>query len=140
MGLGLRFIIGVVKSATRKFPMKHLSSLELLEGRGQKEALIMESLGVSWIMALVWVDRDRCYFVSTASSLNEGKEHTRDRWRQSEQDEDHRDETNNQEAVRQHLIVSQPEVCEIYYDTCGAIDQHNRHRQDTLQIEKKNAN
>ena len=32
MGLGLRFI-GVVKSATRKFPMKHLSSLELLEGR-----------------------------------------------------------------------------------------------------------
>ena len=80
MGLGLRFI-GVVKSATRKFPMKHLSSLELLEGRGQREALIMKSLGVPWIMALVWVDRDRRYFVSTASSLKEGKEYTRDRWR-----------------------------------------------------------
>ena len=119
--------------------MKYLSFLELLEGRGQREATIMKSLGVPWIMALVWVDRDRCYFLSTASSLKEGKEYTRDRWRQPEQDEDHRDEANNQEAVCQHLTVPQPEVCEIYYDTCGAIDQHNRHCQDTLQIEK-NAN
>ena len=45
MGLGLRFI-GVVKSATRKFPMKYLSSLELLGGSGQREAVIMKSLGV----------------------------------------------------------------------------------------------
>ena len=136
MGLGLRFI-GVVKSATKKFPMKYLSSLELLEGRGQREGVIMKSLGVPWIMALVWVDRDRRYFISTASSLKEGKEYSRDRWRQPEQDEDHLAQPNNQDAVRQHLTVPQPEVCEIYYDTCGAIDQHNRHRQDTLQIEKK---
>ena len=26
---------------------------------------------------------------------------------------------------------------EIYYDTCAEIDQHNRHRQDTLCIERK---
>ena len=35
------------------------------------------------------------------------------------------------------MTVPQPEVCQIYYDTSGAIDQHNRHRQDTLQIERK---
>ena len=39
--------------------------------------------------------------------------------------------------VHQQLTVLQPEVCEIYYDTCAAIDQHNRHCQDTLQIERK---
>ena len=50
---------------------------------------------------------------------------------------EHLNVPNNQEAVRQHLTVPQPEVCEIYYDTCGAIDQHNQHRQDTLQIQKK---
>ena len=99
IGLGLRFI-GVVKLATRKFPMKYLSSLELIEGRGQREVLIMKLLGVSWIMALVWVDCDRCYFISTASSLKEGNEYTRDRWRQPERDEVHRDEGHNQEAVR----------------------------------------
>ena len=136
MGLGLRFI-GVVKTATKKFPMKYLSSLELTEGRGQREAVMMKSLDVPWIMALVWVDRDRCYFISTASSLKEGKEYSRHRWRQPDQDLEHMDAPNNQDAVRQQLTVPQPEVCEIYYDTCAAIDQHNRHRQDTLQIERK---
>ena len=57
MELGLRFI-GVVKTATRKFPMKHLTSLELTEGRGQSKALVMKKQGVPWIMAIVWVDRD----------------------------------------------------------------------------------
>ena len=88
-------------------------------------------------MALVWMDCDCQYFLSTASSLKEGKEYTRDRWRQPEQDLEHLNAPNNQEVVCQHLTVPQPEVCEIYYDTCGAIDQHNRYRQDTLQIEKK---
>ena len=85
----------------------------------------MNSLGVPWIMALVWVDCDCRYFISKASSLKEGNEYTRDRWRQPEQDEDHRDEANNQEAVSQHLTVPQPEVCEIFYGTCVAIYQHN---------------
>ena len=50
---------------------------------------------------------------------------------------EHFDAPDNQDAVRQHLTAPQPEVCEIYYDTCGTIDQHNRHCQDTLQIERK---
>ena len=39
--------------------------------------------------------------------------------------------------VCQQLTVPQPKVYEIYYDTCAAIEQQNRHCQDTLQIEKK---
>ena len=60
----------------------------------------MKSLGVPWIMALVWVDQDHRYFIATASPLKEGKEYSRDRWRQPEQDEDHLAQQNNQEAVR----------------------------------------
>ena len=98
----------------------------------------MKSLGVPWIMALVWVDRDCRYFVSTASSLKEGKEYSRHQWRQPDQDLEHMDAPNNQDArYVTKLTVPQPEVCEIYYNTCAAIDQDNRHHQDTLQIEKK---
>ena len=44
---------------------------------------------------------------------------------------------NNQDAVYQQLTVLQPKACEIYYNICGSIDQHTRHQQDTLQMEKK---
>ena len=33
--------------------------------------------------------------------------------------------------------MSQPKNSEIYYNTCAAIDQHNRHRQDPLKVERK---
>ena len=33
--------------------------------------------------------------------------------------------------------MSQIKISEIYYKTCAAIDQHNRHRQDTLKAERK---
>ena len=138
MGLGIRFI-GVVKTATKKFPMAYLSSLEFTEGRGQREGVVMKSLGRPWIMAYVWVDRDRRYFISTASSLTDGNSYSRWRWRQPELSLEDMGLPNNQDAVRQQLTVPQPKVCEIYYNTCGSIDQHNRHRQDTLQM-KKNAN
>ena len=38
---------------------------------------------------------------------------------------------------RVDLEIPQPKACETYYSTCAAIDQHNRHRQDTLQLERK---
>ena len=33
--------------------------------------------------------------------------------------------------------MGQPKCSEIYYDACAGIDQHNRHRQNTLRIEQK---
>jgi hypothetical protein len=35
------------------------------------------------------------------------------------------------------LEVPQPQAAEIYYDTCGRINQSNRHRQATLKLEHK---
>ena len=34
------------------------------------------------------------------------------------------------------LEIPQPEATSIYYEVCGQIDQHNRKRQDDLDIEK----
>ena len=88
-------------------------------------------------MDFVWTDRDRIYFISTASSLQDGKNYSRIRRRQPDLPEEEFGRVNNEEAERQQFTVSQPKCSEIYYNTCVAIDQHNRHRQDTLKLERK---
>jgi hypothetical protein len=78
---GLRFI-GVVKTATRRYPMSELSRIEF-GSRGDSVGII--SLNVArepLIMAFPWVDLDRRYFVSTCSSLAPGTPYTRKRMRQ----------------------------------------------------------
>lgn len=136
MQIGLRFI-GVVKTATRKYPMGYLTRVELNEGRGQRVGVVLKNGNRSTMLAYVWMDRDRRYFISTAESLAEGKPYSRIRWRQQELPEELFGEEDNEDPVRQELTVSQPKCSETYYDTCAAIDQHNRHRQDTLRIERK---
>ena len=101
--------------------MAYLSSLELTEGRGQREGVVMKSLHKPWIMAYVWVDRDRRYFVSTASSLTDGSSYSRWRWRQPELSLEDMGLPNNQDAVRQQLTVLQPKACEIYYNNVGQL-------------------
>ena len=59
------------------------------------------------------------------------------RCRQQEQDNEHFGQLNNEEAVREGLVVAQSKYLDIYYNTCAEIYQHNRHRKDTLCIERK---
>jgi hypothetical protein len=54
----------------------------------------------------------------------------RQRWRQ-------RDETPNADPVLEHIEIRQTEAGTVYYDGCSKIDQHNRLRQESLNIEKK---
>ncbi len=77
----------------------------------------------------VWMDCDRRYFILTISSLEGGMAYVHDRCRQL-------DETPNAEPSRVTHTVPQPKVSEIYYNTCGRIDQHNHHHADTLMLEK----
>jgi hypothetical protein len=58
----------------------------------------------------------------------EGKAYSRTRWRQIEEGE---------LPEKVELEVPQPLAAEIYYDTCGCIDQSNRHRQAILKLERK---
>lgn len=74
--------------------------------------------------------RERRYFISSCSSLSEGTPYHRTRWRQVVDDHDTAPE-------KVHLVVPQPAAAEIYYSACAAVDHHNRHRQDTLCIERK---
>ena len=128
--MGLRFI-GVVKTAHKGFPMHYLSRIVLPDGKGDYRALLhTDAESGTSVMACVWADRERRYFVSTCSSTSPGMEINRYRWRQ-------RDETPNAAPVRENIRLPQPQVVQVYYDGASKIDQHNRHRQDSLNLEKK---
>ena len=43
----------------------------------------------------------------------------------------------NADPVAVDLVIPQPKASEIYYSCCAKIDQHNRSRQDSLDLEKK---
>lgn len=135
--------IGVVKTATKKSLMQYLSRVELeeeREGRGQRVRVMRNEEGrPPNMMSFVWVDRERRYFISTASTLKDGVPYSQTCWRQPgyNEDEEEEDKDNNVEAEQQELTVPQPEACEIFYDTCTAIDCHNCCRQQVLQMEKK---
>lgn len=127
--IGLGFI-GVVKSATKHFPMAYLSRLEF-NHRGDRKGLLMkDGLNGSSLMAFVWIDCDCQYFISSVSSLDAGSPFVRYRWRQIQQ-------LPNADPERIEIVVPQPKAAELYYTTCGMVDRHNRHRQDTLVIERK---
>ncbi|KAG7343000.1 transposase IS4 [Nitzschia inconspicua] len=97
--MGLRFI-GVVKNASSHYPMTWLSSLEL-SNRGDHKGLVhLDNDGNPDMMAFVWVDRERRYFISTCSSLVEGDPHVRNRWRQGDDME--------AEPEREELTVPTP--------------------------------
>lgn len=122
--------IGVVKTATKRFPLSYLSWYELSE-RGDRHGVIAKHEdGTPKFLAFVWVDKDQRYFISTTSSLADGEPFNMVHWQQMSANM-------NDLPQRLHLEVQQPKACEIYYDACGKIDQHNRNRNDVLQIEKK---
>ena len=57
---GLKFI-GVVKTATKMFPMKHLQSIEL-QNRGDRVGLVRrKEEGDCDLLAFSWNDRERKY-------------------------------------------------------------------------------
>lgn len=125
----LRFI-GVVKTATRRFPMQYLST-RVFHNRGERHGIVGKDADNNInMMAFVWLDRERRYFVCSAGSLAEGEPYIRHRWRQVSQEKDAPPE-------RVQLTVPQPRAAELYYKVCAKIDQHNRDRQSTLGIERK---
>jgi Transposase IS4 len=127
--LGMRFI-GVVKTATRRFPMAYLSGVELQQ-RGDRQGVITkDNEGKPSLLAFVWMDQERRYFIASGSSLKEGTPYIRDQWRQVSLEL-------NADPTKVQLTVPQPKAAEVYYAVCSKIDQHNRDRQDTLMIERK---
>ena len=127
--MGLRFI-GVVKTATKNFPMSYLSNLELVQHGDYKGLVARGTDGQRTMLLFIWMDQDHCYFIASVSSLDSGIPYSRNRWHQVSLELDALPEN-------MELTIPQPKATEVYYRTCGVIDQHNRHCQDNLKTEKK---
>ena len=123
--MGLKFI-GVVKTATRRFPMTYLSELDLKK-RGEWKSVVRRDADDKIMqVALVWMDRERRYFVANASKTLNATPYSRIRWRQL-----------SDGPARTELTIDQPQIAEVYYQACAKIDQHNRCRQKDLMLERK---
>jgi hypothetical protein len=63
---GMGFI-GVVKTATRHFPMAYLTNIEI-EACGKRAGVVFrDEYGIPRLMAFVWMDRDQRYFIVSSS-------------------------------------------------------------------------
>lgn len=77
---------GVVKTATRGYPMKHLSEIKMT-GRGDQcsmHIVCQSDFPGKKLLAVSWVDRNRRYFISTAGTTLLGVPYERLRWRMNE--------------------------------------------------------
>ena len=121
----LRFI-GVVKKETRGYRKSTLSVVPLEEQRENVAYTHTSAEGVAEMISVLWVDRERRYFIFSASCTLPGTpwDHVRRR-----QVSDH--------SERVFLTVPQPLVVETYYQYCTQIELHYRCRQDDFRREHK---
>lgn len=77
------------------------------------------------LMAVMWIDRDRRYFISTTGTTNQGKPFVPQRHKRTQEG-----------TSLEEVTVNIPQVCETYHDTCAAIDDYNRCSQDDPGLEK----
>ena len=119
----------MIKSSTRQFPLQYLSSLELNRRGDHKALLCRDGNGDVEAIALMWVDRNRRYFISNAQSMEQAEPIYRICWRQL-------DTSENADAERHEYSIKQPYMVQCYYNICAEIDRHNRRRQDDLELER----
>jgi Transposase IS4 len=120
--------IGVVKTATHQFPKAYLSAIEM-PNRGAVSALIGSA--DCELLAFVYCDCDRHYFISTCANIAGGDPIQRVRlWQMQPVD-------TYEEPEYQWITHNCPQAAQLYYAACGKIDQHNRCRQSGLSTEKK---
>jgi hypothetical protein len=80
------------------------------------------------IIALAWLDRQRCHFIGNAEGAAIVEPIFRIRWTQVVNN-------NYDEPERLELEIPQTTMTKTYYDVCGATDQINCQHQDDLEFE-----
>lgn len=127
--LGLKFI-GVVKTASKHFPMQWLNA-QPMANRGDAIGLLhYNEHGRPDLLAACYMDRTRNFFISNTSSLNPGTPQRRFRHRQV-------DTTPDAEPECVEIEVPCPVMQEKYYTANAKVNQHNQNRQDDLKLERK---
>ena len=79
--MGMR-CIGVAKTATKKYPRHYLSTVEQPEKGDDKGVLNIEPTTGYTLLAFVWVDQERRYFISNCCYLSQGLPYTKIGYRQ----------------------------------------------------------
>ena len=82
-------------------------------------------------MTYTWMDKNCMQYVSTASSTYHGNSF---QWKHLSQLVKSKDAP---PAVMETREERQPEACEMYFTENSAIDEHNRVRQASFQLERK---
>ncbi|KNC85700.1 hypothetical protein SARC_02111 [Sphaeroforma arctica JP610] len=109
----------------KMFPMKVLGREELA-GEGHWSSMVTTDSANNQYIALVWSDRNRKYFISTQSTTKPGTTISRMRVR-----------NDGNTIAAKEVRCQQPQLVEQYFIYNDIVDRHNRHRQDTLNHEKK---
>ena len=82
-------------------------------------------------VAIMWLDRNRIFFVGNTEPNTDEDTLYRVRWNQMAEQSD------NQETDYVETVLNMHVTIEAYYSACGSIDRHNRQHQDNLKIERK---
>jgi hypothetical protein len=71
------FFIGNVKQCSRRFPMEVLGNATLpTRGSQSVLALISDETGKTELVAIAWVNHNRCFFVATMCGLGAGRDNS----------------------------------------------------------------
>eukprot|EP00122_Pirum_gemmata_P016257 Pgem_evm1s15193 len=122
------FFTGVVKSCTSNYPVK-LSGSGILEPGQHTTYITKPDTYENPIIAHTWVDKDRLKFISTQGTSLPGESFSRKRIRPI-----------SSNSIRSELQIIERDTTVIvddYFKYNAAVDEHNRVRQDCLNIEKK---
>jgi hypothetical protein len=120
---GLHFL-GLVKTATRRFPKQYLDSYPLAE-RGAHVAVTSVADGIP-LIGCAWNDRKRKLVVGTCGTTLAGSPHQKKRLRVS----------HTGETEVYYKQVQRPRIVELYFSGAPAVDVHNHYRQGGLALEK----
>lgn len=117
----LQSFTGMVKTATKGFPMQELRQ-RCPEARGMHVFATTTGFDNTNIIAMAWQDKKCHTFIGSCGTTLGG--------------EDARKRRYDQNGRRFHKFVKRPQLVEEYHNGSGAIDAHNHARQGGIQVEK----
>ncbi len=92
-------------------------------------ASINDDTGETELVAIAWVDRNHCFFITTTRGLGEGEMIQRKRLRQL-------DKSGRVPPDKVIIKVPQTKAIKKYYKGAGTINRHNRIRADELRLDR----
>lgn len=117
-------LIGLVKTATKKFPHQYFEEQPQLP-QGEFVALTAINKGVN-LRALSWHDKKRKNLIATCGTTLDGEPHKKKRWRNF----------NNGKTEYFTASIPRPNIVETYFDAAQHIDVHNYLRQGSVACER----